>query len=275
MSYIGTLASCMLNRFEPSDDFITPNGSSHGADAFFPKELNSPRLENYRPPEPSEDEWDQWYADALRGYTRDGLCVIKDGWHKYGFERWRPRLNHIDSISVISAADDFTSWAYCWFNMVDKIPKHVYSRLRDKSKLWPKLWWKVRQDVRMKELIQAMPLYPIDEAPSTDRPCLRISAVDVIADHFPQALHDFLKSNGFDVRLNDDIKSFHAKFARRNQPNLQRARDLASGVKWKARGRFDEILFDWYERHHQAGVLSNRLRYLQSRSSFQRGDMGL
>ena len=270
MSYIATLASCMLGRLSPSDSFITPNGSSHGADLHFPPDFDTPRIDNYRPAVPSDEEWRAWHERAIERYSKDGLCVVKEGWQKYGTERWQSRLDDEKSIAVISTMDDLTNLFYCWFNAVDKIPKHVYSRLREQSKLWPSLWWKVNQKVRVKEMSMCMPLYQIGTAPHTLRPNLRIAAVDVISDVFPMQLKEFLRSQDLQPLLDEDILAFHYKFAARQKNNLDKAIALANKQRWKPRGKFDQILFDWYDRNLNENIPKNKLKYLDNRENYLR-----
>jgi len=270
MSYIATLASCLLGRLPPSDKFITPNGSSHGADRYFPPDFDTPRIDNYRPATPSDEEWRTWHLNAIEKYSKDGLCIVKEGWQKYGAEKWQSRLDDEYSISVISTMDDMTNLFYCWFNAVDKIPKHVYSRLMEKSKLWPRMWWKVNQKIRLSEMSMCMPLYQIGTAPHTTMPSLRIAAIDVISADFPSLLFDFLNAQGLHPIIDDDILAFHSKFSARQKGNLNRALALANKQRWKPRGKFDQILFDWYDRNLNENMPKNRLKYLENRKNYLR-----
>ena len=270
MSYIATLASLLLDRIPMDYGYITIKGSSHGADSYFPLDFDSLRVENYRPAEPTDTEYYAWHNTALDRFSKDGLCVIKEGWHKYGADMWSRRLVELDNISIISKMDDLTNLYYCWFNAVDKIPGHVYARLREKSKLWPALWWKVDQKIRIRELSLAMPLYSLTPGPQTDKPCLRINAIDVNKDDFPVLVNDFLIQQGQKSTITDDILEYHKHFASLQQRNLNKAIALASNQKWKPTGKFEQILFDWYDRTLNENIAAGRLKYLNNRSGYLR-----
>ena len=270
MSYIATLASCLLGRIPLRYDYITIKGSSHGADPNFPLDFDSQKVENYRPVAPNHEEYYLWHKTALDRYSKDGLCVIKEGWHKYGADMWSERLTEIDNISIISKMDDLTNMFYCWFNAVDKIPIHVYKRLRDKSKLWPSLWWKVNQKVRLRELSLAMPLYSMTSGPSTDKPCLRINAIDVLGDDFPILVDGFLNQQGLRSTITNEIIDYHRHFSSLQQENLKKAQSIASKKTWKPTSKFEQILFDWYDRTLNENTLPGRIKYLNSRENYLR-----
>jgi len=272
MSYIATLASCLTGRLQPNDSFITFSGSCHGADRYFPVDFDSPRIDNYRPVPPSDEEWKVWHQKAIEDYSNDGLVIIKEGWQKYGADKWQLMLNDVNSLSVISRMDDYVNLFYCWYNMVDKIPSHVYRRLREKSRLWPNLWWKVTKKMRVHEMCMAMPLYEMGTAPNPSKPNLMINSTDVIKDNFPTILCDFLNNNNINAQVNNEILTFHSKFSIRQQNNLEKAKLLASGNhRWKPMGKFDLILNDWYDRTF-LDHSDLRLAYLNNRTAYLRKD---
>lgn len=270
MSYIATLASCLLGRIPLRYDYITIKGSSHGADPNFPADLDGLKVENYRPVAPTHEQYYAWHRSAIDRHSKDGLCVIKEGWHKYGADMWSERLSEIDNISIISKMDDLTNMFYCWFNAVDKIPLHVYKKLRDKSRLWPDLWWKISQEKRLTEMSMAMPLYSMTFGPNTDKPCLRINSIDVCDLGFPSLVHDFLRKQGCNSTISKEIKDYHEHYSSLQQKNRRKAHALASGQIWEPTSKFERILFDWYDRTLRTNTLPGRSKYLKNRENYLR-----
>ena len=248
MTYIATLASCILGRLAPSYDFITSSGSSHGADQFFPPDLDSHRTHLYRPAKPTDHEWNQWYEKALRDYAKDGICIIKEGWQKYGIDRWEKRFDVLDCICIISSMDSKADLIYCWLNMIDKIPTHAHKRLIEKSRFYPKLWNTIPKHLKISEMINNMPLYDIDCGPMTLKPNFKTNALTVLDNDYPQKIQEFLDSQGFDTKIDESIIRFHKYFTDKQRENQKKALELSSGKKWKSRGPFDDVLFGWYDK---------------------------
>lgn len=256
MSYIATLAACLLGRLKPNDLYITPKGSSHGANLHFPVELY--KLPNaYGNTEPlTKDDWSAWHRDAVQRFSQEGLCIVKDGWVKLGRANWEDCVNAVESIAVVSHCNSQLDWFYCWFNMVDKIPKHIYYRLSQRSMLWPKLWKQLSKQKKLSEMIAAMPIYPLDDSPRFNVPSLCLPATGVLDYDFPMILSDFLRSQHLRTELTREIFDFHDTFVTKQLINLKKADDLLQGHRWKANGPFDDILFGWLDSHEPKDIWS-------------------
>jgi len=252
MSYIATLASCLLGRLQPDDLYITPKGSSHGANLHFPVELYKLSDAQGNTDPLTKDDWREWHRDVVQKFSQDGLCIAKDGWVKLGRSNWEDCVNAVESLAVVSHCDSQLDWFYCWFNMVDKIPKHIYYRLSQRSMLWPKLWKQLNKRRKLSEMIEAMPIYPIGDSPRFDVPSLCLPATSVLDDNFPRVLSDFLMSQQLRTSLNDEIFDFHDAFVAKQLNNLKKAENLVQGLRWDSNGPFDDILFGWLDsRSHE------------------------
>ena len=247
MSYIATLAACLLGRLRPDNHYITSKGSSHGANPHFPVELYKRTDYHGQAQALTKDDWTAWHADAIQGFSRDGLCIAKDGWVKFGRTNWEDCVNAIDSIAVVSHCDSQIDWFYCWFNMVDKIPKHMYYRLSQRSLLWPKLWKKLNKRKKLSEMIAAMPIYPLGDSPRFHVPSLCLPATGVLDDDFPRILSNFLRSQQLQTDLTQEIIDFHAVFTSKQLDNFAKAQVLIQGRRWQSTGPFDDILFGWLD----------------------------
>ena len=115
-----------------------------------------------------------------------------------------------------------------------------------------------------------MPLYSLTPGPQTDKPCLRINAIDVNKDDFPVLVNDFLIQQGLKSTITDDILEYHKHFASLQQRNLNKAIALASNQKWKPTSKFEQIFFDWYDRTLNENIAAGRLKYLNNRSGYLR-----
>lgn len=245
MSYIATLAACLLGRLKPKDGFITSKGSSHGANGHFPVELyNKQGCDSLL----TKDDWKIWHEDAVKEYGSNGLCIVKDGWVKLGTKEWENCVNQLDySIAIVSQCDNQLDWLYAWFNMVDKIPKHIYYRLRQKSIYYPKMWNLLSKHKKIAEMIAAMPIYPLGDNPNFSVPSLHLSATDVLDNDFPKKISEFLDLQGLNTVISEEILRWHDTFVAKQQMNLMKARLIMNGDRWKAQGPFDHILFSWLD----------------------------
>ena len=253
MSYIATLASCLLGRIQPNCDFITLKGSSHGANQHFPIELFSSSIQG----DLNIQDWKRWHAKVLEEYGRNGICVVKDGWVKLGRDKWEYCVNSTDSIAVVSNCDTPLDWLYAWFNMVDKIPKHIYYRLRQRSILYPKLWNRLGKRKKIVELKNAMPIYPLGDTPKFNVPTLDLPATKILEQDFPSHLSDFLDSQGMKSLVTTEISKLHDTFVSKQQINFMKAKSILKGDRWEPNGPYDEILFSWLDQRGAMGLYSS------------------
>jgi hypothetical protein len=239
MTYLGLLTKVLLKQVPINTNFITVSGSAHGSNSYFPSEIG------YKF---SVNEWDNWHQHALVNYTTDNICVIKDGWGHYSLDNWEKKLNSLDNtICILASPVTKLDWYYCWFNMVSKIPKHVYTHLKYKSPLFPKIWHVLPKKHRIKGLTLAMPIHPLDETMNLSIPFYRFAATELLDITFPKKIYLFLKQRGYDVELTPEVLTFHANFVSHQQTSLRLATDLVNSIKWPSRGPFDEILFEWID----------------------------
>ena len=242
MSYIATVAACLTARISPDLSFITARGSSHGANRYFPIELYCPDDSAI-----TIDAWKNWHGNAVRDFSKDGLCIVKDGWVKLGRHSWEECINGIDCMTVTSHCDDPLDWYYAWFNMVDKIPKHIYYRLSQRSIFYPKLWKLLNKPKKISEMVVAMPVYPLGDSPRFTVPSLYLPATDILNAAFPARLSSFLQQQDIRSTMTNGIQRFHDVFVTKQQKNLMKAELMVEGKRWKAQGPYDEILFRWID----------------------------
>lgn len=246
MSYIATLASCLIGRIDPDDQYITIKGSSHGANKHFPIELNQTKTQNHRPLDLGEADWKEWYDKAISDFTINDVCVIKDSWFKFGRENWENQINQSNCLAIVSTTEDIEDWLYCWFNMVNKIPKHIYYKLRERSQLYPKLWKQLSKKKKLSEMADMMPIYPLGGTPNLDIPTLYVPAHRVIDVDFPKQVASFLNEQGIQARITDPIVSLHARFSEMQKDSIIKARLLLDRKTCDPAGPFDHILCQWY-----------------------------
>lgn len=252
MSYIATLAACLLGRLQPDDLYITPKGSSHGANNHFPIELYQKKTRAYRQVDLTIDDWVSWHKDAVQKFSKDNLCIVKDGWVNLGTMNWEKCINSTDSMVIVSHCDSELDWFYCWFSMVDKIPKHIYHKLSQRSILWPKLWKLLSKQKKLAEMISAMPIYPLGDTPKFNVPTLYSPVTRVLDNDFPIILHDFLMTQQLKSNMTREISDFHNVFVSKQFDNFKKAKDIVNRKRWKSNGPFDDILFGWLDsRSHE------------------------
>lgn len=247
MTYVATLAACLLGKLEPTTDFITDSGSAHGANLHFPKELNpgraDPTTHKFRPI--TIDTWQDWY-ESTQSWEKP--VIAKDNWTNFGESNWEKVLKPLDCAVILSSPSTDLDWFYCWFNMLEKIPKHAYMHLMLKSKYHPKLWNKFQKKHRIMAFREAMPLYPMRENINlAGIPNFRFATTEVLDELFPWRVLDFLWSIELDAKMTKDIAEYHRNFRVRQQGNFTLAQRLSLGERWTARGPWDEILFDWLD----------------------------
>ena len=247
MTYLATLASMLLGRIIPNDEYITSSGSSHGANQYFQPELYNPNLgPDHRDLPITSELWRAWHREALERYSIDGLCIAKDGWTKFGQSNWEKELNVLDCLLIISSPNTKLDWIYCWLNMVDKIPRHVYTTLMHRSKMWPKLWKLMPKSKRIDYLTAEMPIHPLVEDIRVNKPTLRILTTEILEDRFVDRMQDFLAQQSLASEITDEIREFHSRFVDKQMANLDLAHEISSG-KYPNRGPYDLILRRWLE----------------------------
>lgn len=248
MTYIATLAACLLGRIDPHNQYITIKGSSHGANKFFPIEFYQSKDKDHRPLGLNDNDWIEWYNKALYDFTIDDICIIKDSWFKYGKTNWEKQINNADNLAIVSTADELGDWLYCWFNMVNKIPKHIYYRLRERSQLYPKLWKNISKKKKIIEMSGQMPLYPLGDSPTLSVPTLYINARGVIGDNFPDKVSKFLNDQGMNAKINQPILDLHARFSSLQKDCILKTDLLLKQKICNPTGPYDHILCDWYQK---------------------------
>lgn len=247
MSYVATVVASLIGRIEATPSYITKSGSAHGANMYFPVEFHSANdPTTHKPKVLTVANWHDWYQDIIA--TQPSPAIVKDGWVKFGERNWESVLEQIDCTVLLSAPQTDLDWYYCWFNMIDKIPRHVYKTLMHKSVYHPRLWHKFKKHHRVMALAEAMPIYPLRDDLHLTVPNLRYGTTEILADDFPVRVADFLIANGHDAALTKEIVSYHCEFIARQAGNYSLAKKLASGQRWAPRGPWDAILFSWMDR---------------------------
>ena len=247
MSYVATLVASLIGRIEATPAYITKSGSAHGANGYFPTEfhlVNDPIT--YKPKVLTVANWHDWYDNIIK--TQLSPVIIKDSWVQFGERNWESVLEQINCSALLSVPDTDLDWYYCWFNMIDKVPRHVYKTLMHKSRYHPKIWHLFKKHHRMIALAEEMPIYPLRDDLHITAPNLRFGTTQILVDDFPKKVEQFLLSQGHNAVLTDNIMNYHHEFVARHEPNYTLAQKLANGQRWTSRGPWDDILFAWLDR---------------------------
>lgn len=247
MSYVATLVASLIGRIEATPAYITKSGSAHGANIHFPTEfhiVNDPVT--YKPKVLTVANWHDWHSNILK--TQPDPAIVKDGWVQFGERNWESVLEQINCSVLLSVPNTDLDWYYCWFNMVDKVPKHVYKTLMHKSRYHPKVWYLFKKQHRMMALSESMPIYPLRDDLHITAPNMRFGTTQILTDEFPELVEQFLKREGYSATLTPQIADYHHEFIARQEPNYSLAERLSNGQRWTSRGPWDDILFAWLDR---------------------------
>jgi hypothetical protein len=236
MTYIGLLTKLLLGHIAPNTSFITVSGTAHGANTLFPALLRR------------NDDWDHWFNNSLTNYSKDDVCVIKEGWGRLKIYEWERRLNsQTSAICLLSSPVEKVDWYYSWFNAIHKLPFYTFSLLHQGNILFPKVWWMLPKKHKIKALTMGMPAFDLVEDMKLSIPHCRFPTTHILRDDFPEIVHSFLLTQGLSSQLTTEINEFHSSFTAKQQTNYELAKKLAAGERWEPRGPFDKILFDWLD----------------------------
>lgn len=253
MTYLGTLVACLTGQIEPKSSYFTQKGSCHAVEYVFPDLLHKFHTPvEFKPIMVDNGRWQQWHDFSIKNFSRNDICIIREGWTNTDDNVWSEGINSLEnSYAIISSPNSKLDWIYCWLNMADKSPVHLYKTLLHKSKFFPKIWNSdnrlkiLPKQVKIDEMKKSMPSHVVRENTIIARPNFRFMTTDILKETFPSELNNFLKHNGIVSNLSLNISIWHNEFIALQQENLNRAKLLTSGINLRARGPFDEILQDY------------------------------
>lgn len=250
MTYLGTLVACLTGQIEPKNSYFTNSGSCHTVEYDFPDLLHkfhTPR--EFKPIKVDMIRWTNWREFSLKNYSKDNLCIIKEGWSNTDCDIWSEGLNSTEnSYAIISSPNSKLDWIYCWLNQINKTPRHLYKTLLHRSKFFPKIWNTdgrlkiVPKHIKIDEMQKAMPSHIIEENIITFRPTFRFRTTDILEEKFPEKLYQFLHHYGIVSNLTPQILAWHNQFRELQQFNFERAKLIAENQSFIPLGPFEEIL---------------------------------
>lgn len=251
MTYLALLVHCMVRGGHFRQEFFTDSGSAHGSNHLFPDHIKSNIIdENYRYLPVTLEHWKNWHAAAVRDYSKSDVCILRSSWSDVPIKIWGKGIASVDqSVALISSPNTKLDWLYCWFNMINKIPRNVYSNLRFRSKFYPKLWSDdklkaIPKHIKISEMAKAMPVQPISEDIKTNKPTLRFMTTEILDEKFPILISNFLNSNDIPNNLSEDLLRWHGIFISKQMDSYERALEICKG-RIDIRGPFDDILFQY------------------------------
>lgn len=233
MTYLAVLTRMLLKQMDVNKEYITPSGSVHFANVKF----NKPYI---------KEEWHFWLDNCLKNYTIDNTCIIKNEWDLQTQENWQEYVNTTkNAYCIISSPTTKLDYYYCYFNMLSKIPRHIYRRLVHTNFVPEKLLKNLTKKQKINLLSYLMPLHPIRETMNITVPYFRFPTTNILNNNFVFEVDTFLSKNNFKSYVTDEILDFHNYYVNKQIKNFELAQKLAANELWEPRGPFDQILFNW------------------------------
>lgn len=245
MTYIAMLTKLLLGHLPVNYDYITDNGSAHGAEHFFPPHI---------PYGFNIENWDNHVSSNIQQYSYKNICIFKDSWSIISPAHWAQKINTLDnSFCLISDPATKLDWCYAWINIVNKMPFGVFGFLKTNSPLFP-IWHMLSNKHKFNALVKAMPVFPLKQNMVLEIPHLKFPTIEVLHAEFPVKIHDFLINNKFNSKLSKDIFELHEYFVSKQLANYELAKQLNDNMRWESKTLFDKIFFKWLDTNPWEGL---------------------